>query len=212
MDSDSDYEEEREEIIGIMFDSSSEDSSQYSDPDNESWFYRRNYWASLLGQPFTDELEARLMDDAERIMDMEYDFLEEDKESGKYYIGSAFLIQKRYYIMNAAVSIPTFYRFPFHSVVFYLHELEGLVSYSIVPFEIMKLRIHPVTSEYIVVLKTFWLRIIQRRWRRILRERAEVLRKRCSIQNLIYRMTYGRHLAGLNILPGLHGMMTRTFR
>jgi len=205
MDSDSDYEQEREEIIGIMFDTTDEDTSD----DDSSVAY--DNWRDDSGifdmipnyDPF---LETQLIDESQRIYEMEQQYLDSEKQTGKYYIGSAVLVRNRYYIMNTSVTACTFMNFPIYSILFYLHEF-SLFHFVKNRIEIMKLHIHPVTMEYIVVLKTFWLRIVQRTWRRILREREEVLRKRCSIQNIKHRSIYGRHQMGLNVLPGLYGML-----
>lgn len=200
---DSDYEQESEEIVGVVIDSSDDDDDDSHDdiedfwqavvPDN-NYHYNNEWYNENLRYP------------SERIFVIEQTFLDSDKESGNYYIGSATLIRNRYYIMNAAITANSFFQFPINSILFYLNEV-GLVYFIKPRIDIMRLFIHPVTMEYIVVLKTFWISIIQRTWRRILRERKEVLRKRCSIQNIQHRMIHGRHLMGLNILPGLVGCL-----
>jgi hypothetical protein len=155
-----------------------------------------------LNYPHPDEYIA----ESQQIYEFEQEYLDSEKQNGKYYIGSAVLIRNRYYIMNTSITATTFMNFPISSILFYLYEF-SLFYFVKNRIEIMKLHIHPVTMEYIVVLKTCWLRIVQRRWRRILRERAEVLRKRCSIANIQHRLVYGRHQNGLNVLPGLYGML-----
>lgn len=197
MDSDSDYEQDHEEIIGIMFDTSDEEDENSIDTDSYSLQFLPEY------DPF---LETQLIDESQRIYEMEQQYLDSEKQTGKYYIGSTVLVRNQYYIMNTSITACTFMNFPIYSILFYLYEF-SLFHFVKNRIEIMKLYIHPVTMEYIVVLKTFWLRIVQRRWRRILRERAEILRKRCSIQNIKHRSIYGRHQIGLNVLPGLCGML-----
>ena len=166
------------------------------------------YWlpGELADDEYEDEfIENQYIEESHRIYESEQ-ALDTEKQDGKYYIGSAVLIRNRYYIMNTSITATTFMNFPISSILFYLYEF-SLFYFVKNRIEIMKLYIHPVTMEYIVVLKTYWLRIVQRRWRRILRERAEVLRKRCSIANIQHRLVYGRHQTGLNVLPGLYGML-----
>lgn len=200
---DSDYEQESEEIVGIIIDSSDEDT------DNDSYDETTQFWRGIIPEQdlYNESRRNYLTYQSERISEVEQTFLDSNKESGNYYIGSAILIRNRYYIMNAAITAGSFFQFPIQSIMFYLSEV-SLVYFIKPRIEIMKLYIHPVTMEYIVLLKTFWLSIIQRTWRRILRERKEVLRKRCSIQNIQHRMIHGRHLMGLNVLPGLVGMLS----
>lgn len=170
------------------------------------------YWipGELADDEYDDEdedefIENQYIEESHRIYESEQ-ALDTEKQHGKYYIGSAVLIRNRYYIMNTSITATTFMNFPISSILFYLYEF-SLFYFVKNRIEIMKLYIHPVTMEYIVVLKTCWLRIVQRRWRRILRERAEVIRKRCSIANIQHRLVYGRHQTGLNVLPGLYGML-----
>jgi len=166
------------------------------------------YWlpGELADDEYEDEfIENQYIEESHRIYESEQ-ALDTEKQDGKYYIGSAVLIRNRYYIMNTSITATTFMNFPISSILFYLYEF-SLFYFVKNRIEIMKLYIHPVTMEYIVVLKTYWLRIVQRRWRRILRERAEVLRKRCSIANIQHRLVYGRYQNGLNVLPGLYGML-----
>ena len=205
-DSDSDYEQEMEEIVGIMFDGSEEASDASSI--GYDWRGDTGVYDDILSiqYDYNSEDETHLIYDSARIYLAEQAFLDSEKPDQRYYIGSATLIRNRYYIMNTAITARTFLGFPFQSVLFYLHE-SSLFHFVRNRMDIMKLYIHPVTMEYIVVLKTFWLRIVQRTWRRVLRERAAVLRKRCSISNIQHRLIRGRHQTGLNVLPGLVGML-----
>ena len=213
-------EDEHDEIVGIMFDTSSDESSQddihttfdfvSSHPDQlfNSYERRSNIYNDMsLEFDIHDSYENYLIHTSNQIYGAEQEFLDSEKESSRYYIGSATIIRNRYFIMNTAVTASTFLNFPINIILFYLYE-SSLFHFVKNKIEIMKLQIHPVTREYMVVLKTFWLRIVQRTWRRILKKRAEILKKRCSIQNIQHRLLYGRHQYGLNVLPGLIGMIT----
>ena len=55
--------------------------------------------------------------------------------------------------------------------------------------------------EYVAYLKTFWLRIVQRCWKKVFRERKEILRKRGSIKALQERQRTGKWSAELRDYP-----------
>jgi hypothetical protein len=48
------------------------------------------------------------------------------------------------------------------------------------------------TGERICILKTFWLRIFQRKWKKIYKQRMEVLNRRKKISSICYREIMGR--------------------
>ena len=48
------------------------------------------------------------------------------------------------------------------------------------------------TGETICIIKTYWLRIIQRTWKRIYRERKEMIEKRKNINSILYSQVYGK--------------------
>lgn len=60
------------------------------------------------------------------------------------------------------------------------------------------------TGESVAILKTFWIRIIQRAWRRVLLERVATMKKRSSPSELYYRQTRGKWSCAM---PGLWGML-----
>ena len=64
------------------------------------------------------------------------------------------------------------------------------------------------TQEAIAILKTFWLRIIQRKWKKIFQKRKNIIRQRCNIFNLSIRQIYGKWPEQCIKLPGLKGMLS----
>jgi hypothetical protein len=71
----------------------------------------------------------------------------------------------------------------------------------------MVLDIEPRTCWQTVRLKTFWIRIVQRVWKRVFRERQEIMLKRRTLQNIRYFEQHGKHLPGIHVLPSLYGML-----
>jgi hypothetical protein len=59
----------------------------------------------------------------------------------------------------------------------------------------------------VCILKTFWLRIIQRTWKRVFAERRRITRIRQSPAALFYRQRTGVWQNGCRLLPSLQGML-----
>jgi hypothetical protein len=64
-------------------------------------------------------------------------------------------------------------------------------------------------SECVAILKTFWIRIIQRTWKRVYAERKYIISQRVCIRELKYKELNGRWSCGLRQYPTLKGMMCR---
>jgi hypothetical protein len=140
------------------------------------------------------------------IAEYEDPFIDEPKQHNQYYLGSCKLIRPdNYYLMLCAVSNRIFLQYPAHIVERYL-ESASLIYVHRPTIDIMKLEFLP-NQICTVVKKTFWIRLIQRCWRSVLRDRMCVLLRRGSIMSQrAFEMT-GRWPIGLNVLPGLFGMM-----
>jgi hypothetical protein len=58
------------------------------------------------------------------------------------------------------------------------------------------------------ILKTFWLKIIQRKWKNILKERNRINRLRMRIASIIYREINGSWPPECKYMPSLRGMLS----
>ena len=58
------------------------------------------------------------------------------------------------------------------------------------------------------IIKTFYLKLIQRKWKSIYKKRKQISLDRLKVCNIIYRERNGRWPDGLNYYPGLDGMMS----
>uniref|UniRef100_A0A6C0B6I1 Uncharacterized protein n=1 Tax=viral metagenome TaxID=1070528 RepID=A0A6C0B6I1_9ZZZZ len=132
--------------------------------------------------------------------------LDGPKQSGKYYIGACKLIKPdNYFFMLSTVSPILFLQYPLSVVQRYL-ESASIYYVNKPRINILKLLIQH-NGSYTVLIKTHWISLIQRHWRSILRERQFIHRRRTSIvARRRFEMT-GRYPPGLNVLPGLNGMM-----
>ena len=63
------------------------------------------------------------------------------------------------------------------------------------------------TGEFVCILKTFWLRLIQRKWKKIYKRRMEIVRRRMNPTNFIHFQRTGYWLDECKYLPSIYGMM-----
>jgi hypothetical protein len=146
-------------------------------------------------------------DDFDDIEFSETEFDETEKQDGKYYLGVPFTFRSfNTIMMNCSISASTFLKHDYTRVVEYLNSIASFYFHSNNQVDILKLHING-HAEYTVVIKTHWLRIVQRRWRNILRQRNAIFAKRASVQNQEYFRMHGRYLPGTRNLPNMRGML-----
>lgn len=132
--------------------------------------------------------------------------LDSDKNDGCYYVGIYKHISKSgNFLYINSVSGNIFTKYPVDKIQEYLH------SYSIMlrrcsSIEIMQLYIR--NDVYYVVLKTFWIRIIQRLWRQRVDKYKQNQEKKMLPKNMRYKEIHGKYPKELNYLPKLHGMLS----
>jgi len=63
------------------------------------------------------------------------------------------------------------------------------------------------SQEAIAILKTFWLRIIQRTWKKVFKKRQNIIKYRSNPASLYIREITGRWNYDLVNFPGLRGML-----
>lgn len=62
-------------------------------------------------------------------------------------------------------------------------------------------------NEMVGICKTFWLKMIQRKWKKIFAERRRIEKLRKLPKSLCYREYYGQWEPELNVLPTIQGML-----
>ena len=148
------------------------------------------------------------MNNLEYISDEENDFLDSDKEHNKYYIG----LYKYYSFFNillfeSCVSNRSFFLYNYENILYYLMT-NILVPINITPkIEIMELNILE-DGTYSVVLKTYWIKIIQRHFKKIYKDWQCNIKKMKHIDNInhIQRTGYNKPNISRNI--SLKGMLS----
>jgi len=171
-----------------------------------------------------------IMVDSDRDTDMETDYEDEDddlvgtfyeiyeneisnqrtdeiRQSGKYYIGN-YSVDKTTLLLESTIKPNNFFRFPADIVHDYLYHM-GLTQNCVPKIEVLQLCIERRNQwiVYTVVVKTFWIRLIQRKWRKIYQQREAILRKRRSMNAIKHREISGKWPPELCILPGILGML-----
>jgi len=139
--------------------------------------------------------------------------LEDEREytDNKYYLGLSVyepdnLFQSDNYLIFASnVNISTFYQFPIQDIEKYLNDYRCIGPKRMLQPEIMKMKF--IDSDYncpiyTVTNKTFWLRLVQRTWKKIYKKRKEF------IQNNIVNMLHKREIGQRFILPNIQGMLS----
>lgn len=199
--SDSDTDPSLQSMIDVSETSSSEYSSSENSEDSEPGEIMEHILSLVPPTDYDSETEEMI----ERIYFHEQDFLDSEKENKHYYIGNKKISDDKQYILYAnSVTPTTFFRFNIKDILYYLLDYSIFVTEPNI--DIMQLFILDDYT-YTVVIKTHWLRIIQRHWKKIYSQRKYCFNKRKQIRTLMYFERNGRYSYDCDIMPGLHGML-----
>lgn len=139
----------------------------------------------------------------EGIYQDDYMFLDSPKEDKKYYIGTCLVttypksnsIDPSETVLNCCISPFSFFKNTLWTVKVYLYEFSILCKHIELlnnDVEILQLHIKPEDGTYTVVIKTVWLRIFQRKWRKWIAEKKAVIKHRMKISSLRHFEIHGR--------------------
>ncbi len=144
--------------------------------------------------------------ESDAIFEMDEEFIDADKLDSAYYIGlPGYLASQNQLLLMNSISPGAFFKHD-HAAV-----LKYLVEYS--TSRIHKPNIHILqvhldeNQAYNVTIKTFWLKLVQRSWKRVFRERQEVIS-----QNKNPRMLQNRALGNASHpkLPSIRGLLIKS--
>jgi len=196
-----------------MFNAIETDDESTSTTDDGSEIVIREEYISSDDDSETDS-ELRLSTDSDEDFDENYyeiydsdsEHMYSDKINGKYYIGiSKYIYHYNTILLVNSVSPTVFFRYSFDRIREYLCKYSIIRMYN-ANIHIMKLDILP-DETYSVILKTHWIRLIQRHWKKIFKKRKQIIKKRGFLINLLSREIYGRYPNELNSLPNIYGML-----
>lgn len=141
----------------------------------------------------------------ENIFNDEMDYLDSDKENDKYYIGVCkYFPQEKYIMMLCTVTPMSFLKYPIETVRWYLRDY-STVNIKKPKINIMKLHISPHDDSYRVIIKTHWLRLVQRHWKKVYKQRCEIVQQMKSTKYIYsFALSFRPRSYGM---PGLRGMM-----
>jgi hypothetical protein len=144
----------------------------------------------------------------DQIFSDEIYLLESEKIIGKYYIGVClYNIIDNEYIILCVISLHTFYKYSYYYLNKYISEISFYFTNSTTKIQLMKHTEKKRTLD-IVVLKTFWLKIVQRTWKRVFKERIQIIKELKSPLSLRYSEIHGHFEKRL---PSIYGMLKQQY-
>jgi len=149
------------------------------------------------------------------LLSIENDYIH---ENGEMVIGSYYLIKNTKYglhidykwLLYLSVSFQNFLNYEYNEIYNYL---KGSYPRNNIRIGILKVvyKYEPEDDDNIyystVVDKTIWIKLIQRTWKKIMRERKEIFRRRIVCSSLMHRETTGTWPTELYYLPTLKGCL-----
>ncbi len=136
----------------------------------------------------------------EQIGTLETDYLDADMENGQYIIGMVHK-KKGIYMLASSISPATYFKYNYEEIKKYLF-MSSIYYLRRPRIDILQLHITP-DGLYTCVIKTYWLKIIQRRWRTIYARRKMAIRLRGSIAELRHRELHSGFSTKC-LVPGLY--------
>jgi hypothetical protein len=165
----------------------------------------QQYYEDTLDNVFENH-EDRMEQTFENMDIIDEEFQNSDKTQYSYYLGHVLYIpDENHYLMMNSISPELFFQYDSIIISEYLYQMSLVRILRKPVIDVVQLVIRE--NSYTCVMKTFWIKIIQRTWRKVLAEKMNILRKRGQVQSQRYFEIYGKYPEGIRVLPGLVGMM-----
>jgi hypothetical protein len=131
--------------------------------------------------------------DIERIYEKEYFFLDCEKINNKYYIGIYSRVDDEL-LLGSCISSSSFFEFPINAVKKYLSTYSIIYNdrFFLKKIDILKLAINETDGTYNVIIKTVWLRIFQRKWKKLFAEKKSMMEHKKKLSSRMYFEVYGK--------------------
>tara|TARA_Y100000992_G_C21263733_1_gene492740 strand:+ start:1529 stop:2176 length:648 start_codon:yes stop_codon:yes gene_type:complete len=185
-------------------------------------------------EPYSDsnfDGEEEYYDIYDRIFMEDQDLVDSDKEDNQYLIGGCYTTKHReisktleHIYLSIALKPNTFFKTEYKVIQEYLKVYgfggiystqpiwinNPLIRTSLPTLEIMQMKIKAEGQfcHNIVILKTTWLRLVQRKWRTIFNERKRIVKERMKVSSQKYWELYGKYPNNCRYLPKLKGMLS----
>jgi predicted nucleic-acid-binding protein len=150
---------------------------------------------------YSDDSTTTEYDSLDKIYKYDYTILKY-KQNKKYYIGLVALIDS-VYLLAHSVTPKSLFKYSYNTVLIYLY------NYSIIDVKHPKIdifQLYITENNYTVIVKTHWIRLIQRHWKKVYKTRTDILRKRALSCNHYPQSVFNKYLN--NEIPGLRCMLS----
>lgn len=137
-------------------------------------------------------------EDSDTIYEEDKNYLEKDRKSNEMCIG-IYNNNNNNYILDSCISSEIFFKYNIDSIKNYLIEYGTFSNENENENDIEILKIDLKNNVYNVILKTHWIRLIQRKWKKIYR--SYILEKKSV--NFIFSREIGKKHRNTNKLIGL---------
>uniref|UniRef100_A0A6C0JYC5 Uncharacterized protein n=1 Tax=viral metagenome TaxID=1070528 RepID=A0A6C0JYC5_9ZZZZ len=143
----------------------------------------------------------------DEIAESEEDFLDSEKYPNRYYIGSAmYYPEYNDILLDTSISPATLFSYTLYDITLYLAEYSICNVRSLPAVHILQLDIKP-DGRYCTVIKTFWLKIVQRAWKKQFAKRQIIICSRGKIAARRHFELTGTYPRELRNIPGLRGLL-----
>jgi len=147
-------------------------------------------------------------DEYDSIYQEEELFIDSEKSEGQYIIGLTNKCNHTFGdIYSSGVTAKTLFKFSFQNIVRYLY----FNSISLIRnprVEIVKIHIDE-NKTYIALKKTYWLRLVQRHWKKLCIQKNDIVKKRMRISSLCHREISGKWPLDCLNFPNSHGILSQ---
>ena len=182
-------------------------SETNSNSENEDEYYHMVEGNDFNDSDDSDEEDYDLLEELDNLYEEDESHIEADKIPNKYYIGICKRSNhyKDQYLLLNSISPKLFYKTNYTTMISYLKEY-SIIYVAEPTLEIMKFA--PINQDvYSVIIKTHWIRLIQRHWKKIVSMRENMYKMRGTINSQRHFEIHGRYPVGLNAIPILYGML-----
>lgn len=157
-------------------------------------------------------LEEFTEDVVQEIMEDEDVFISSEKQNNTMYLGHYFVspdVQDAEYplMMLVAIQPETFMKYSSYYVEKYMeHYCESPRQLELMKTDIRQIGQFKI---YNVILKTYWLRLIQRHWKKVYSQRKYMIHNRMKPTKMFQYLMSGKYSPENEKLPSLKGMLTQ---